>query len=155
MKLFRTISLALFVTLFAALAFAQSAPQMSVFIYPTGDLCQNPNVVKSSAVVNISTATTTELVAASAGKKVYLCSFHTSTGGTTPTIQFKYGTKTTTACDTGATNLSGAFAPPSATMFSLTGASGTLLSTPAANELCATTGGTSPAFIGVVVYVQR
>ncbi len=120
---------------------------------PTGDVCQNPTIAKVSASIVISTATTTQLVALSASKIIYVCSLNFTTGGTTPTYQFKYGTQTTTPCDTGAANISGAFAPVSGSTFIAMG-SGVLMQTTASQQLCVTTGGTTPAANGFITFVQ-
>lgn len=119
------------------------------------DPCQNPLILKSSAVINISSATTTELVAAAAGKVVYLCNATLTLNGTTPSIKFEYGTKVSTACDTGATALTGTYAPTAGSMLKLSDP-GTQFYTPAANELCAVTAGTStPSWQGHINYVQQ
>jgi hypothetical protein len=122
--------------------------------FPTGDVCMNPSIAKSSASISISTATTTLLVAAVAAKIIYVCSLNFTTGGTTPTYQFKYGTQVTNPCDTGPANLSGAFAPTSGSTFLAMG-SGVLMQTIASQQLCVTTGGTIPAANGFISYVQQ
>ena len=117
------------------------------------DPCQSSAVAKQSAVVNISSATTTELVAASAGLRVYVCGFYASAAGTSPTMVFEYGTKSSTACDTGATALTGTIA--ASTTIPLELASGlTNFATPQGKELCALSAGTGPNFQGVLTYVQ-
>lgn len=120
------------------------------------DPCQVPTIVKTSVAVNITSATTTELVAASSGKSVYLCALKSSMAGTTPTLTFEYGTKVSTACDTGATALTGAFAPTAGAVLGLGESGGVQFSTPVSKELCAVTTGTgSPSFQGYAVIIQQ
>jgi hypothetical protein len=141
---------------FAGIAQAQAGPGVTVAIYTVGsDYCQNPSIAKTSVAVNISSATTTELVAASAGKKVYLCKFNASVAGTAPTIIFKTGTKVSTACDTTPTSLTGTYAITTGTVLDLSGAPGVTMQSIVSGELCLTSGGTGPSIQGVAVYVQR
>ncbi len=119
-----------------------------------GDPCQNPHVAKSSAVINVGAATTGSLVAASSGKAIYVCGYTASLGGTTPTVKFVQGTTSSTACDTGPADLSGAMAPTSGSIWSA-GFGGTLIQTSAGNALCATTTGASSSFQGRITYVQQ
>ena len=119
------------------------------------DPCQNPGVAKLSIPVSQTSSTTAALVAASTGKSVYMCAFHATAAGTNPTALIEYGTQTTTACDTGATALTGTMAP-SATIGSIDLAAGgiSVLSAPASKQLCLVTGATS-SVQGVLVYVQQ
>lgn len=118
------------------------------------DLCQDPSIAKSSAVVNVGASTTAALVAAVTGKTTYLCSFEASAVGTNPTMTFKYGTQVTNPCDTGATNLSGAMIPAAANGMVNLGAGHTITKTAASNQLCLTTGATT-SIQGVATYVQQ
>lgn len=118
----------------------------------TNDPCGNPGVLKSSVSVAISTATTTQLVALSASKVIYVCGFALTLTGTTPTVQFEYGTGA--SCGTGTTVLTGAFAPTTGSFIQTQGAS-TLFATAASNALCAVTAGTGPSDQGVLTYVQQ
>ena len=137
-------------------ASAQTGPGITVAVYNGGsDYCQNPSIAKTSIAVNIGSATTTELVAAAAGKKVYVCKFSTSVVGTAPTLLFKTGTKVTNPCDTGTASLSGTYAITTGTMFELSANAGVPLVSTAAGEMCVTSGGTGPSIQGVMVYVQR
>lgn len=110
-------------------------------------------VPKSFAAVNIASATTAELVAAVAGKTVYVCGFFASMQGTTPSIQFKSGTKVTNPCDTSPVTLTGIFLPTAGTDLSL-GYGGTLFASSSGGEICATAGGTTPSIQGFISYVQ-
>lgn len=141
--------------LFATLSFAQVGPTGSFVVYPTGsDPCQNPSIAKSVKAVAISTATTTELVAAVAGKSVYGCAFESTVVGTSPTILFLTGTKVSTACDTAPANLSGTFAVTSATLFTVHPTM-TFTQSIVGGELCLTSGGTAPSIQGFFTYVQQ
>lgn len=128
----------------ATLGFGQASPAVSV------DPCFT-NTSKSSVVINIGSATTTQLVALVAGQKIYVCGYSaTHAVGTAATYQFEYGTGS--SCGTGTTVLTGAmiggffvsFADP-----------GTTFATPAGNALCMVTAGTGPSAQGVLTYIQQ
>lgn len=152
------LSFALLILGFSLPAFCQAGPSQVVALYNTAtssDLCENPSVLKSSVAINISSATTTELVATVAGKTVSVCSFYSTVAGTAPSLIFKTGTKVSTACDTGAASLTGTFLPPTSTTFNLSGHS-LLFQGASGGEICLTTTGTgSPSFQGVMTYVQK
>lgn len=127
----------------------------------TLDPCLSSGVAKSTAIISITTATTTQLVALSGTTIVYVCSVSMTISQvvtTANTIKFVYGTGA--SCGTGTADITGAFgtggvtaAPP----LSLTmGFGGTVFKNIAANALCATTTiGGSAAFVGVLTYVQQ
>lgn len=115
------------------------------------DPCQNTQVMKSSVVINVSSATTTQLVALSGSTVVYACGFSVVATGTTPTVQFEYGTGA--SCGTGTTTLTGAYAPTAGSPLSYSNG-GTIFKTPAGNALCVVTGGT-PNAQGVLTFVQQ
>ena len=122
---------------------------------PTGsDPCENISIPKASASVAITSATTTNLVSAVAGNFITVCGFQMSVVGTSPTVQFEYGTTVSTACDTGATALSGAFAIPTTTIFVNGGGAGLKLRTPVSQQLCLVTGGTITGVEGYISYVS-
>jgi hypothetical protein len=122
------------------------------------DPCQNPSVLKQSAAVSVTTAATTAIVTPVSGDYITVCKWQLNVVGTSPTVEFEYGTVTTTACDTGATALTGAVPVATTTTY-----------TPAANdelnlrvgvvsqELCIVSGGTlsGTGMTGYVVYVQQ
>jgi hypothetical protein len=119
----------------------------------SSDPCQSTGSAKSSVAIAISSATTTQLVALSAGKSVYVCGLNLSVAGTAPAITVEYGTGS--ACATGTTTLTGAIAPTSGSFLALT-ALGPITVAPASNALCLLTAGTgSPSFQGVLTYVQQ
>lgn len=125
------------------------------------DPCQDLSNVKSSVAINISTATTTELVAAVAGKTVYVCGFTATIQGsatTVGTLVFKTGTKVTTPCDTSPVSLSGTFQGNITANVPLlvTGqGSFTQFASAAAGEICATSAGTTPLIGGYLTFVQQ
>lgn len=137
--------------------FAQVGPSglnlVQTAAFPS-DPCQNPSVVKLSAKLNVTTATTTEIVAPVAGKSIYVCRVLASVVGTSPTVQFESGTKVSTACDTNPVTITGAVAVPTTTIISWGGAE-TILNDPAATELCLVSGGTTPNILGWIDYVQQ
>jgi hypothetical protein len=134
-------------------AFAGGPSNVSyVAPYATGDVCQNPAIPKSSAVINVGAATTTQIVGLAAGTTVSVCSFSATLAGTTPTVKFVTGTGTD--CVTGPAALTGVYAPVTGSVISH-GGGGTLFQSAAASEICATTVGTGSSFQGVLSYVQQ
>jgi len=112
----------------------------------------------SSVVINQATATTTQLVALSAGKKVYVCSATVNQVGATtaPTFKFVYGTGAN--CATSPVDLtgviSGANVAGTITNVQLGGNGlGYVFSTPASQALCITTT-TTQAQKGLLSYTQ-
>jgi uncharacterized lipoprotein YbaY len=127
---------------------------LTLTVQNVGDPCQNPNVTKLSAVVNIASATTAAIVSNVTGKAVYVCDYGVTLAGTSPTAQFKYGTQTTTACDTGAVLLTGVMAPTAGSFVS-PGHGGDHFHTAVSQQLCATVTGTGPSVQGWLTYVQQ
>lgn len=104
----------------------------------------------SQVAVSISTATTTQLVALSSGKKIYVTAwdiFAAGTGG----FQLVYGTGSN--CGTGTTNLTGSYSLIAQTGLSRGGSLGVLYTIPASNALCAVTTG-AVQMSGSVSYTQ-
>lgn len=131
--------------------------QTSYFITaPVGsDPCENPSVPKASGSISVSSATTTNLVTAVSGDYVTVCKWQIYASGTSPTIQFEYGTDVSTACDTGATALMGAL-PVATTTTTINVPSGLTLRTPVSQELCLVTGGSSTlSYVGYFTYTQQ
>ena len=129
------------------LATANTAPS-STNIAGSTDPCQNSGVVKSNVVVNIGSATTTQLVALSSTASVYVCSFYgTAVVGTAATYTWEYGTGS--SCGTGTTALTGAMVGGG--FLNVLGE----FHTPVGQALCVVTGGTSPSYQGVLTYVQQ
>jgi len=104
----------------------------------------------TSAAINISTATTTQLVALSSGKKIYVTAWDVIAGGT-GNITLEYGTGST--CGTGTTALTGAY--PLTAQAGLTKGNGLapIFIVPASNALCALTSA-AVQMSGSVSYTQ-
>lgn len=104
----------------------------------------------ASAAINVSTATTTQLVALSSGKKIYVTSLDVIAGGT-GNITFVYGTGT--ACGTGTTSLTGAYNLTAQAGIAKGNGLGPVLVVPASNALCVTTSA-AVQMSGSVAYAQ-
>lgn len=125
------------------------------------DPCASYAVAKSTAVINITTAATTQLVPISGTTTIYVCSFTLSISQvvTTPnTIKFVYGTGA--SCGTGQVAVSGLFGDGGVTaaapLMIATGYGATVVKTIAGQALCATTAiGATASFQGLVTYVQQ
>ena len=124
----------------------------SVSIVTTGDPCRNPNVAKSTVAIAVTTAATTQLVAPSGTKAVYLCSLQANVVGTAPTLLIEYGTSTTCV---GTTALTGTIPVATGTYFS-TG-NDAAIATPASQGLCLVSGGTltTTGVQGFATFVQQ
>jgi hypothetical protein len=148
-----TVLSVLAVALVLVFAIRRVNPVQASFTIP--DPCQTQQ--RFSAPVNISTATTTNVVSAVAGEGIYVCGELLNVSTLSATIKFEYGTTVSTACDTGATALTGVIATPAASPSSpyIAQTSGfTLFQVPAGNQLCIVTTGTTPGVQGYVTYVQ-
>lgn len=109
--------------------------------------------------INIVTATTTQLLALSAGKAIYVCSSVFVIAGSATTagsILFEYGTGA--SCGTGTTALTGAMAGSTTagqpTMVPMQAGNGTQIGTIAGQALCALTAGTTVSIQGYITVVQ-
>lgn len=126
---------------------------------PAIDPCMSSNVAKSSVAINITTATTTSLVAISGTTTIYVCGFSMSISQvitTANTIAFVTGTGAT--CGTGTVSQTGAYGTGGITAAApivVSAAGSTLFKSLAGDRLCATTTiGASAAFVGLLTYVQ-
>ncbi len=129
-----------------------SAPLTASFVNSSGSV--QAVACDKSVPINITTATTTEIILVSGSKSIYICAFYNSkTSGAGSTWQIEYGTKTTTACDTGATTLTPAI-DGNAVVEQMGNGMGTILTVPASKELCIVTVGGGSSFIGFIVYAQ-
>lgn len=132
-----------------------------VTIAGVGDPCLSSETSKSSAIIGISTAATTALVAPSGSTTVYVCDFVFSISQvvtTANTLKFVQGTGA--ACATGQSDLTGLFGAGGVTagipIVVSAASSGSVLKTAASGGLCAVTAiGASAAFAGVLTYVQQ
>ena len=114
------------------------------------NVCTDTGANVNSVAVNVGSATTAQILAAQGTQPIHVCSFTATIAGTTPTVLFIYGTGTNCATNNG--SLTGTFAPTSGTLMSV-GYGGDLMVVPAGNELCVTTGGTTPSLQGILTYV--
>lgn len=119
------------------------------------DVCADPNVAKSSAVINIGAAATTKVVDTSTTTVIYACGVSASTAGTATTVTWKTGTHASADCDTGAASLTGAFNLPVAGTVHNMFAGHTLFKSSAGGQLCVTTVGSGGTYTGVLTYVQQ
>jgi hypothetical protein len=126
-----------------------------------GDPCQIASNPKTSVPINITTATTTQLVALSGTTTIYACGVTMTiapSGTSADTATFEYGTGA--SCGTGTTVLTGAFGAGDLT--TATGVTpitfadpGTTFKTAAGNALCLLSAGTTVNIQGVLTYVQQ
>lgn len=103
-----------------------------------------------SAAINISTATTTQLVALASGKAIYVTAMDVVAGGT-GNITFEYGTGTN--CGTGTTVLTGAYNLVAQSGLAKGNGAGAVWIVPAGNALCALTSA-AVQMSGSVSYAQ-
>jgi hypothetical protein len=104
----------------------------------------------SSVPINVSTATTTQLVAISGTTSIYVTSYDVIAGGA-GNITFEYGTGS--ACGTGTTPLTGAYPLVAQAGIAKGDGTGTVLKVPAGNALCVLTSA-SVQYSGSVSYQQ-
>ncbi|MDB5584881.1 MAG: hypothetical protein JWR80_10057 [Bradyrhizobium sp.] len=90
----------------------------------------------SSAAINVSTATTTQLVALAAGANIYVTAFDL-VGGGTGNSTLVYGTGSN--CGTGTTSLTGPYPLVAQTVITKGNGLGALFVVPQGNALCITT----------------
>jgi hypothetical protein len=142
----------------------EAAPTVSIGNTPgSTDPCQTPSVLKSSAAINITTGTTTQLVAPVAGQIVYVCSYDFTISEvvtTANTLQFITGSGGTcgsapTATNTGLYGAGGVTAGIPIHVQSSSG-SGYVFKSGTAAGLCAVTAiGATGSFQGIVTFVQQ
>jgi hypothetical protein len=109
-----------------------------------------PPAADASAAINVSTATTTQLVALSSGKKIYVGALDVIAAGT-GNVTFVYGTGTN--CGTGTTSLTGAYNLTAQAGIAKGNGLGAVLVVPASNALCVTTSA-AVQMSGSVAYAQ-
>lgn len=136
---------------------AQIEPAQTVAINSL-DPCQSSSIAKQHAFANITTATTTALVAVSGTLNIYICGIDVQMNSTTAnTVLFEKGTGT--ACATGATAVTGTYT--NATLVSEAihlgfGGHGYLAPLGAGQGFCAvSTVGTGPTIVVDVTFVQQ
>jgi hypothetical protein len=105
----------------------------------------------TTVAINVSTATTTRLVALSGTTKTYVTHLNVISGGT-GNITFVYGTGAT--CGTGTTSLSGAYNLTAQAGLSAGAGVAPVMVVPAGQSLCVTTSA-AVQMSGFLTYVQR
>jgi hypothetical protein len=139
--------LAFLFSLFATFAQAQNSP----ICYTTnGANCLKGVQASTSVPINISTATTTQLVALQANQTIYITSWDVMAGGT-GNFTLEYGTGTT--CGTGTTTLTGAYPLIAQAGVAKGDGLGPILIVPPGNALCALTSA-SVQYSGSLSYAQ-
>lgn len=136
------------------------SPQLVTFSATLADPCKNPNILPSSVVINISTTTTTQLVAPSGTTQVFVCGFDFTISEvmtTANTLSFNTGTGATcggsTVTKTGLYGAGGVVA--AAPIHIQSGGNGTIFSAAASSGVCAvSTIGASGSFQGIMTFVQ-
>lgn len=141
--------------LFAALlsliaTFAQAQSTQKLCYTVNGINCAQSVQASNSVAINISTSTTTQLVALAANQTIYVTSYDVVAGGT-GTFQLEYGTGTT--CGTGTTILTGAYPFVAQSVFAKGNGLGPVLIVPPGNALCAVTNA-AVQYSGSLSYAQ-
>lgn len=146
----RLLFAALFTLGLLAPAFAASTP----------DPCVSINS-KNSVAISVSSATTTQLVALTAGHGIFVCGFTMTIAGsatTAATAQLEYAPNA--SCASSTTALTGTFGSNDAavsttpTQVSYGNGGATVLFVPPGNALCIVTAGNAVLTSGAVTYVQ-
>lgn len=122
------------------------------------DACQDLSQQKSSAFANITTGTTTALVAPSGSTNIYVCDYQISSFSTTTTNTVILENGTGAACATSPTALSPTFTNSTFTapIIWRDGYGGTLFSTGASQGLCVlSTVGSTPVISVRITFVQQ
>jgi len=112
----------------------------------------------SSVIINQASATTTQLVALSAGKRIYVCHALVNQVGAATPPTFKFVTGTGASCATGAADLTGVITGGAASTVSNVPFGGNglgfVFATPTGQALCITTT-TTQAQKGILTYAQQ
>jgi hypothetical protein len=136
----------------------RSAKDISTGIPASAANSQGPTAViacDKSAPINISTATTTSLVAVSGSTVPYVCSFSVYVvSGTLPSFQFEQGTGAACTSPTVLTGTYGGLAGAVGEHITLGANTGTVFRGPASSGICILSGGTAPNLQGVITYAQ-
>lgn len=112
---------------------------------------------EQTATIDVSSATTTQIVALLGGQRVYVCGWHLNIIGAAgpPTIKFVHGTGS--ACATGIADLtpvhSGSTTAGDIVQWTFGGPDGAVIRTAAGSALCVTSTSTSPQR-GIVLFTR-
>jgi hypothetical protein len=141
------------VSIVASLAPSTNAVLTTVGPVAGGNPCASPSAAITGLVASTSGTTATQIIAASAGKSIYICSAIFGNGsGTTPTLSLEYGTGTN--CATSPTVFLAATAIPAGTAAPQQ-LPANFFSTPASQALCYVQTGTTPTGTLTINYVQQ
>lgn len=137
----------------AGLAISGTNP-LPVTFSATGalDPCSDSGVAKSSAVVTAGAAATTQIVALSAGKQIFVCGYQISQATLAGTLAWTSGTGVN--CAANIVTLTGAMQTIVGQPFTYSGP-GTIFTVASGSELCLTTTGAGATAAGVVSFVQQ
>jgi len=127
-------------------------------LFASADPCTSDQTVKLHALANITTATTTSLVAvpSNPAQQIYVCAITAQLFSTTTASTVKFVTGTGAACSSPATVTATYTNAAGATATVNLNGSANLLTVPAASGLCATsTVGSTPAIAVDVTYVLQ
>lgn len=140
----------LIVGLLLVSTFAQAQSTQQLCYTTNGSNCVPSVAAAKSVAINVSTATTTQLVSAVTGQNIFVTSFDVIAGGT-GNITFVYGTGTN--CGTGTTSLTGAYPLTAQAGLVKGNGLGMIFFIPPGNALCVTTSA-AVQMSGSVSYVQ-
>lgn len=138
------------VTLLMSVAFSYAQSTQQLCFTTNGNNCVPGIQASASVPINVSSATTTELVALSTGKRVYITSWDGIANGTV-NVTLVYGTGT--ACATGQVALTGTYRFIAQAGIAKGNGTGIVLSVPVSQAVCIITSA-SPNFSGSLSYVQ-
>ena len=122
----------------------------------SGDPCQDPGVLKRNGAISLSgssTATYALLTPPADGASIYICGIDFTLTGTSTSTFFLVGTGTD--CATGATDITGQYAPVSGSFLNLAMGSSTILEGGAGEGFCMEILGTNFAAGGSYTYVEQ
>lgn len=137
--------------LFPLLSSADAQRTGTALCYTSSGANCFPGIQASSSVpINISGATTTQLIALSSAKAIFVTSWDVMAGGT-GNITLEYGTGA--SCGTGTTTLTGAYPLVAQAGIAKGNGMGPILVVPPGNALCALTSA-AVQYSGSVSYVQ-
>jgi hypothetical protein len=106
-----------------------------------------------SVAINITTATTTQLVTPSGSTQIYVTSWDVLSNAAS-NFGLEYGTTTRGPCDTGTTAVTGAYSFAAQSGISRSGGFQPLYIIPPGNALCAATSGVNVSLAGSLSYTQ-
>ena len=116
------------------------------------DPCSAGTFQKTTAAISAAAGATTQIIAGSTGKSIYVCGYQMSQVATAGTLQWVYGTGA--SCGTGTTNLSGAMGVTASQPITYGTGEATVFKVPMGNALCLTTSGAGGTASGIITLIQ-